>query len=123
MNRGYTYEDYIEKVRKLKESIPQIAITTDLIAGFPSETENDHSMTINALRNVEFDGIFAFKFSPRQGTKAAEMEGSINEEIKSQRLNEILGLQDDITLRKNEALKGTLQEVLVEGASKKTREK
>ena len=80
-------------------------------------------MTIKALRNVEFDGIFAFKFSPRQGTKAAEMEGSINEEIKSQRLNEILGLQDDITLRKNEALKGTLQEVLVEGASKKTREK
>ena len=71
-------------------------------------------MTIEALRSIEFDGIFAFKFSPRQGTKAAEMEGSINEEIKPQRLNEILGLQDDITLRKNEALKGTLQEVLVE---------
>ncbi|MBU4320970.1 MAG: tRNA (N6-isopentenyl adenosine(37)-C2)-methylthiotransferase MiaB [Nitrospinae bacterium] len=123
MNRGYTYEDYLEKVRKLKESIPHIAITTDLIAGFPSETDNDHSMTIKALRSIEFDGIFAFKFSPRQGTKAAEMEGSINEEIKSQRLNEILGLQDDITLRKNEALKGTLQEVLVEGASKKDKGK
>ena len=118
MNRGYTYEDYIEKIRKLKESIPNIAITTDLIAGFPSETDNEHSMTMKALRNIEFDGIFAFKFSPRQGTKAAEMEESINEEIMSQRLNEILGLQDDITLRKNESLKGTLQEVLVEGASK-----
>ncbi|GFP36061.1 tRNA-2-methylthio-N6-dimethylallyladenosine synthase, partial [Candidatus Hakubella thermalkaliphila] len=52
MNRGYTYEDYIEQVRKLKESIPQIAITTDLIAGFPSETDNDHSMTIKALRSI-----------------------------------------------------------------------
>ena len=118
MNRGYAYEDYIEKVGKLKESIPSIAITTDLISGFPSETDNDHSMTIKALRNIEFDGIYAFKFSPRQGTKAAEMEESINEEITSQRLNDILGLQDDITLRKNESLKGTLQEVLVEGASK-----
>ncbi|GFP33535.1 tRNA-2-methylthio-N6-dimethylallyladenosine synthase [Candidatus Hakubella thermalkaliphila] len=118
MNRGYTYEDYIEQVRKLKESIPQIAITTDLIAGFPSETDNDHSMTIKALRSIEFDGIFAFKFSPRQGTKAAEMEGSINEEIKSQRLNEILRLKDDITLRKNKELIGTLQEVIIEGASK-----
>ena len=118
MNRGYAYEDYIEKVGKLKESIPSIAITTDLISGFPSETDNDHSMTIKALRNIEFDGIYAFKFSPRQGTKAAEMEESINEEITSQRLNDILGLQDDITLRKNESLKGALQEVLVEGASK-----
>jgi tRNA-2-methylthio-N6-dimethylallyladenosine synthase len=120
MNRGYTYEDYIEKVRKLKESIPQIAITTDLIAGFPSETDNDHSITIKALRSIEFDGIFAFKFSPRQGTKAAELdgEGRIAEKIKSQRLSEILGLQDDITLRKNASLKGTPQEVLVESASK-----
>jgi tRNA-2-methylthio-N6-dimethylallyladenosine synthase len=120
MNRGYTYEDYIEKVGKLKENIPHIAITTDIIAGFPSETDNDHSMTIKALKSIEFDGIFAFKFSPRQGTKAAEMEGDgrIAEKIKSQRLSEILALQDAITLRKNEALKGTLQEVLVEGESK-----
>ncbi|MCX5718308.1 MAG: tRNA (N6-isopentenyl adenosine(37)-C2)-methylthiotransferase MiaB [Nitrospirae bacterium] len=121
MNRGYTYEDYIEKVRKLKESIPSIAITTDIITGFPSETDNDHSITIKALRSIEFDGIFAFKFSSRQGTKAAEMDGEggrMAEKITSQRLSEILGLQDDITLRKNEALKGTLQEVLVEGASK-----
>jgi len=118
MNRGYTYEDYLKKVRKLKESIPHIAITTDLIAGFPSETDNDHYLTIKALRNIEFDGIFAFKFSPRQATRAAEMEGSINEEIKSQRLHEILGLQDAITARKNKELTGTLQEVLIEGASK-----
>lgn len=118
MNRGYTYEDYFEKVRKLKESIPRIAITTDIITGFPSETDNDHYLTIKALRTIEFDGIFAFKFSPRQLTKAAEMEESINEEIKSQRLHEILGIQDDITSRKNKKLIGTLQEVLVEGASK-----
>jgi tRNA-2-methylthio-N6-dimethylallyladenosine synthase len=118
MNRGYTYEDYIEKVRKLRESIPQIAITTDLIAGFPSETDNDHSMTIKALRNIEFDGIFAFKYSPRAGTKAAGMENHLPETIKAQRLDEILKLQDEITLKCNKRLEGSVQEVLVEGASK-----
>ena len=118
MNRGYTYEDYLEKVGKLKECVPDIAITTDIIAGFPSETDNDHSLTIEALKRIEFDGIFAFKFSPRPGTKAAEMDDKISEKIKSLRLYEILGYQDDITLRKNKELEGSLQEVLVEGVSK-----
>jgi len=118
MNRGYALEDYLEKAEKLKELIPGIAITTDIIAGFPSETDKDHSMTITALGQIEFDGIFAFKFSPRQGTKAAEMDGKVPEEIKSQRLNEILQIQDSITSRKNKGLEGTVQAVLVEGPSK-----
>lgn len=123
MNRGYTYDDYMKKVERLKEEIPGIAITTDIIAGFPSEADDDHISTLNALRAIEFDGIFAFKFSPRPGTKAIEMEDKISDDIKSQRLAEILNIQDEITLKKNKTLEGTIQEVLVEGLSKTDVEK
>ncbi|KAF0143796.1 MAG: bifunctional enzyme involved in thiolation and methylation of tRNA [Nitrospirae bacterium] len=118
MNRGYTYEDYMRKADKLIKKIPGIAITTDIITGFPSETVDDHVSTMMALRAVEFDGIFAFKFSSRPGTKAAVMDEKVPDSVKSQRLAEILELQDEITLKKNKALEGTMQEVLIEGASK-----
>ncbi|MDO9287616.1 MAG: tRNA (N6-isopentenyl adenosine(37)-C2)-methylthiotransferase MiaB [Thermodesulfovibrionales bacterium] len=118
MNRGYTYEDYMRKADKLIKEIPGIAITTDIITGFPSEAVDDHASTIMALRAVEFDGIFAFKFSSRPGTKAAVMDEKVPDLVKSQRLAEILELQDEITLKKNRALEGTMQEVLIEGASK-----
>ncbi len=115
MNRGYTYAEYKRKVELLRHYIPEIAITTDIIAGFPSETEEDHILTIKALEDIQYDGIFAFKYSPRPGTKAAEMQEQVHEEIKSRRLSEILKLQDSITLKKNNALIGSIQEVLVEG--------
>lgn len=118
MNRGYTYEDYMRKADKLIKEIPGIAITTDIITGFPSETGDDHASTIMALRAVEFDGIFAFKFSSRPGTKAAVMDEKVSDSVKSQRLAEILKLQDEITFKKNKVLEGTIQEVLIEGASK-----
>jgi tRNA-2-methylthio-N6-dimethylallyladenosine synthase len=119
MNRGYSFEDYMEKIERLRKEVPEIAITTDIIVGFPSETEKDHTSTIDAINEIEFDGIFAFKFSPRPGTKASEMEDEIPDAIKSQRLTEVLKLQDEITLKKkNMLLEGTLQEVLVEGKSK-----
>ena len=118
MNRGYTYEDYMRKADKLIKEIPGIAITTDIITGFPSEAVDDHASTITALRAVEFDGIFAFKFSSRPGTKAAVMDEKVPDFVKSQRLSEILELQDEITLKKNKALEGTVQEILVEGISK-----
>jgi tRNA-2-methylthio-N6-dimethylallyladenosine synthase len=114
MNRKYTYDDYMKKVEHLKKEIPEIAITSDIIAGFPQETDEDHNDTIKALKEVEFDGIFAFKFSPRPGTKASTMNGQIPDDIKSSRLSEILELQNKITERKNKQLKGTLQEVLIE---------
>lgn len=117
MNRGYTYEEYCRKVEKLKDAIPHISITTDIIAGFPGETDNDHRATINAVNDIEFDGIFAFKFSPRPGTMAANMKGQLSDETKSERLSEILEIQDKITFMKNEALKGSVQEILVEGVS------
>lgn len=117
MNRGYSMEGYRAKVEKLRKSVPRVAVTSDIIAGFPGETEEDHQRTVGALRDIGFDGIFAFKFSPRPGTRASLMEGQLSEELKLRRLREILLLQDDITLAKNKALEGTVQEVLVEGPS------
>ncbi len=118
MNRGYSYDDYLSKIEKLREKVPGISITTDIISGFPTETDDDHNLTLKALRNVEFDGIFAFKFSPRPGTKAAEMENAVPDLLKSQRLAEILSLQDEITLNKNKKLEGLIEEVLLEGSGK-----
>jgi tRNA-2-methylthio-N6-dimethylallyladenosine synthase len=117
MNRGYTYDDYARKVSDIRENIPTIAITSDIIAGFPGETENDHFLTIHALKNIEFDGVFAFNYSPRPHTKAADMREQLSDEIKTVRLNEILGIQDEITIKKNKSLEGTVQEVLIEGDS------
>jgi tRNA-2-methylthio-N6-dimethylallyladenosine synthase len=93
------------------------------MAGFPGETENDHLLTIKALKEIEFDGIFAFKYSKRPGTKAAEMQDHLIDEIKSERLNEILKIQDEITTKKNKLLEGTIQEILLEGESKTDKEK
>jgi len=123
MNRKYSFKEYMEKIEKLRKRIPGIAITTDIIAGFPTETEHDHKATIEALQKVQFDGIFAFKFSPRPMTKAAVMEGQLPEDVKSRRLSEILELQDKITEKINKSLEGRVLEVLVEGASENNYEK
>ncbi len=117
MNRGYSIKEYKQKVSKLREKIPNISITTDIIAGFPGETDDDHVLTIEALKNIEFDGIFAFKFSPRPGTKASVMENQLPGGLKSIRLSQILELQDKITETKNKLLVGSFQEILLEGES------
>ncbi len=119
MNRKYTYEDYLRKIETLRKTIPEIAITADIIAGFPQETDEDHKETVKALTEIEFDGIFAFKFSPRPGTRAFNMNGQLPEDIKSDRLYEILEVQNKITERKNKELKGTIQEILIEGKDEK----
>lgn len=118
MNRGYTFEQYRLKVEGLRSKVPGVAITSDIIAGFPGETEADHEATMNALRDIGFDGLFAFKYSARPGTPAESMEGQLPEEVRLRRLKEILELQDEITLRKNKALEGDIVEVLVEEHSK-----
>ncbi len=115
MNRKYTLSEYMEKIGMLRDAMPDIAITSDIIAGFPTETEKDHQATLNALKEIEFDGIFAFKYSKRPYTRASTMDGQLPEEVKSERLTEILRLQDEITEKKNQKLKATVQEVLVEG--------
>ncbi len=123
MNRGYTYEEYIEKFFTLREKILSLSVTSDIIAGFPGETEYDHLQTLKALKEIEFDGIFAFKFSQRPLTKAATLEGQLPEKIKSERLMQILEIQDEITERKNRSLEGTIHEILVEGESETDKEK
>ena len=117
MNRGYSYEDYRKKIELLRNRLPDIAITTDIIVGFPGETDKDYLDTVKALEQIGFDGVFAFKYSKRKGTKACEMSGQIPDHIKSQRLACILSLQEDITYKKNKELEGSVQEVLIEGAS------
>lgn len=117
MNRRYTFSDYRRKVDALRDRVPGIAITTDIIAGFPGETGEDHADTLRALEEIEFDGIFAFKFSPKKGTIASEMKNQLDEGVKSERLKYILKVQEGITYRKNKLLEGTIQEILVEGPS------
>ncbi len=117
MNRKYAYSDYIDKVFKIRKLIQNVSISSDIIAGFPTETDNDHKGTIKALKEIGFDGIFAFKFSKRPNTKAATMKGQIDEKIKAERLNELLEVQDDITLNINRNYEGKNDNVLVEGIS------
>jgi tRNA-2-methylthio-N6-dimethylallyladenosine synthase len=117
MNRGYSYDEYRGKVDSLRKSIPGISVTTDIITGFPGETEDDHRQTVEALKEIQYDGIFAFKFSPRQGTKAATVDAQVPDGIKSERISEILDVQDDITLKLNRKFEASIQEVLVEGTS------
>ena len=119
MNRKYTYDEYRAKVHELREIIPDITITSDIIAGFPQETDADHEATVEALREIGFDGLFAFKYSSRPGTKAETLSGHLDEELKSARLNEIISLQNSITDRKNKELEGTVQKILVEKPDQK----
>lgn len=117
MNRGYSFEAYMHKVDSLRSLIPNIAITSDIIAGFPGESDEDHRLTMRALTNISFDGIFAFAFSARPFTAAAAYENQIPQAVKLRRLHEILRLQDDITLRRNREIVGSVQEILLEGES------
>jgi tRNA-2-methylthio-N6-dimethylallyladenosine synthase len=117
MNRKYSYDDYFQKISMLRTQRPDIAITTDIIAGFPTEEDKDHEDTVSALKEIRYDGIFAFKYSRRPLTKAASMDGHIDEVVKSQRLKEILEVQDVITSEINANLVNTEQEVLIEGQS------
>ncbi len=117
MNRKYIFGEYMEKVTMLKQAIPDIAITSDIIVGFPGEDDADFNMTINALDEIQYDGIFAFKYSKRPDTKALDLPDHINESTKSARLKKVLKLQEEITFGKNKRLEGKVLKVLVEGPS------
>ncbi len=95
MNRNYTIEDYLDKVNKLKTLIPKIRLSTDIIVGFPGETEEDFNQTCNIVKKVKYDNIFAFMYSPREGTVAEKMENQIPLKIKNQRVNYILKLKNE----------------------------
>ncbi|MGI6097461.1 MAG: tRNA (N6-isopentenyl adenosine(37)-C2)-methylthiotransferase MiaB [Dethiobacteria bacterium] len=115
MNRGYSRERYLELVSKIREQIPDSAITTDLIVGFPGETEEDFADTIDMVERIRFDSAFTFVYSKRSGTPAAEMEDQVPEEEKKRRIAVLIDLQNRITRELNENLVGSVQEVLVEG--------
>jgi len=120
MNRRYTRERYLNKVSELRHYCPGIAITSDFIVGFPGETREDFAQTLDLIRAVEYDGLFAFKYSDRPEAPARRFTNKVLEEEKNQRLQTLLDLQDRLTLRKNRALVGTEQSVLVEGLGKKS---
>ncbi|WP_124727487.1 tRNA (N6-isopentenyl adenosine(37)-C2)-methylthiotransferase MiaB [Staphylospora marina] len=119
MARKYTREHYLELVRKIKEAIPDVVLTTDIIVGFPGETEEQFEDTLSLVREVEFDSAFTFIYSPREGTPAAKMQDDVPMEVKKERLDRLNRLLAEIGRRKNEALRGQVVEVLVEGESKK----
>lgn len=123
MNRGYTREDYLELVAKMRATIPGVAITSDLIVGFPGETDEDFQDTLDMVEKVRFDAAFTFMFSPRSGTKAAEMKGQLPLEVKKERLLKLNEVQYGIALEANRRLEGQRVEVLVEGQSKTNPEK
>lgn len=121
MNRGYTRERYLERIDTLRSCCPNIGLSSDMIVGFPSETREDFEQTLDLVRTVEFDGLFAFSYSDRPNVPAAKFSGHIDEDEKLSRLNELLALQEHYTEKKNQALIGTVEPVLVEGKSLKNR--
>ena len=123
MNRKYTREWYLERIAAIKRYMPDCAITTDLIAGFCGETLEDHSATLSLMREVGYASAFMFKYSERPGTfSARHFEDDIADDEKTRRLNEIIALQNQLSIESNEAEVGKVRQVLVEGTSKRSDE-
>lgn len=114
MDRGYTKEEYLDIIYKLKERIKDIALSTDIIVGFPTETEEDFSHTLDVVEKVRYEQIFSFKFSPRPDTPAYSMEGQVSDEVKKERMERLLNLQKKILGELCKRYEGTVQEVLLE---------
>ncbi len=120
MNRKYTREWYLDRIAAINRILPGCALSTDIIAGFCGETEEEHLGTLSLMREVEFDFAYMFKYSERPGTKAARhMKDDVPDEVKTRRLNEIIALQNDLSARSKKADVGRTFEVLVEGPAKK----
>ena len=119
MNRKYTCGEYYKKVEKFRSICRDIAFTTDIIVGFPGETEQDFEETLKLIKSVAYDSLFAFKYSDRPNAPAARFPNKISENEKKDRLSRVLELQKTITGRRNNALIGTVQNVLVDGHSKR----
>lgn len=120
MNRRYTREIYLEKIQALREHCPAIAVTSDVIVGFPGETRGDFERTLELLQTVRFDDLFSFKYSDRPLTRARLFPDQVEAEEKGLRLKELQAFQREVTLARNKALEGTVQVVLVDGFSKKS---
>ncbi|MBD3289436.1 tRNA (N6-isopentenyl adenosine(37)-C2)-methylthiotransferase MiaB, partial [candidate division KSB1 bacterium] len=119
MNRKYTREHFLSLIKMSREFIEDPGIYTDVIVGFPGETEQDFNDTMNLIEQVKFDGAFTFKYSPRSGTAAARLEETVSEEEKQDRLTRLIRMQQEITLNNNRQLIGSIQQILIEGPDKK----
>ena len=119
MNRRYTREHYLEKVQKIRAAVPGIGLTSDLIVAFPGETEEEFQDTMDLVRQAEYDSAFTFIYSPRVGTKAAEMPGRIDPETATDRIERLIALQEEMTQKNFASLVGTRETVLVTGQSKR----
>ena len=122
MNRGYTKEQYLELANKIKKEIPEAVFTTDIIVGFPGETEEDFKETLDVVEKVRFEQVFMFIYSVRKGTRAETMPNHVPEDVKKERFNRLKELADKITEEENIKYVGTIQKVLVEGTSKTNNE-
>ena len=122
MNRHYTREQYLERVRRLREAIPGIGLSTDIIVGFPGETEAQFEDTLKLVEKVRYDSAFTFIYSPRTGTRAAAMSGQVPEDISNQRIRKLIELQETLQQDTLKRFVGMEEEVLIEGLSRRSRE-
>ena len=118
MRRGYTHDAYLEKIGALRRLVPDVSLSTDIIVGFPGETNDDFQETVRLMREVQYDSAFIFKYSPRPGTTAAAREDDIAPEVKAERNQFLLKLQDEISLARLRRYEGQTVEVLIEGPAK-----
>ena len=118
MNRKYTREEYLEKVKELKEKVPGISITTDIIVAFPGETEEQFQETVSLVKEVEYEGAFTFIYSPREGTPAAKYPNPMTEQEKHERLNQLLEVVNEYSFKGSKRFEGQTVKVLVDGVSK-----
>ena len=118
MNRKYTKEQYLELANKIKKSVPEVAISTDIIVGFPGETEDDFEDTLDVVKQVQFEQVFMFIYSKRVGTPAEKMEDQVPEEIKHKRFDRLKQLVENQMQENNKKYIGTIQNILIEGKSK-----
>jgi tRNA-2-methylthio-N6-dimethylallyladenosine synthase len=123
MRRGYTFKEYQNKIVALRKLLPSVSVTSDIIVGFPGESEEDFSQTLDAISEIGFDGIYAFQYSPRPNTEAASLPDQVPEKNKEDCLQRVIDLQHSITAQRNQQILETTQEVLVEGRNKKNPDK
>lgn len=120
MNRTYTSGEYLALVERIRAAMPGVSLTTDIISGFPGETEEDHRQTLALMKAVNFDGAFTFKYSPRERTRAWELGDTVTDEVKSDRVGEVVAVQQEISRKNNQRFIGRAERVLVEGPSRKS---
>ena len=119
MNRGYTRARYLELIAELRETVPDIALSTDLILGFPGETDDDFEQTVDMVERVAYDNVFAFRYSRRPGTPAADMPDQVPDAVKAERNTRILEVAARVGAARSRALEGRVVDILVEGVSRK----